>query len=231
LTNKIRALIFDFDGLILDSEGPIYQTWEEIYQSFGQHLPLDLWVTIIGTSEPLFDPLTHLEDLLGYSLEAAFLEAQRRKRQTELIQAQPVMPGVIDYLRTARRLGLKIGLASSSPDAWIYGHLERLGLLADFDCIRTGSMVQPTKPDPALYLSVLAAFGLQGSEAVAREVSAHCIAAAKQAGLYCVAVPHALTQHLDLAQADLRVASLDEMPLEKMLARLGDGKPCGAPPG
>jgi beta-phosphoglucomutase-like phosphatase (HAD superfamily) len=98
--------------------------------------------------------------------------------------------------------------------------LERLRLDADWDAVRTRDDVVRTKPAPDLYLSAVAALGVAPREAVAFEDSANGIAAAKDAGLLCVAVPNALTAGMDLSRADVRLGSLADTPLEELLARL-----------
>ena len=133
----IKALIFDFDGLIVETEGPIYQSWLEVYQSYGFEIALDRWVTIIGTSEGSFDPYQELERLAGKKLDWEAIDPRRRQREYELVCQQPVLPGVRQLLTEGRANGIKIGLASSSPASWVTGHLKRLNLLDSFDVIRT----------------------------------------------------------------------------------------------
>jgi HAD superfamily hydrolase (TIGR01509 family) len=216
----IRALIFDFDGLILETEGPSYQSWKEVYSSFGFPLPFSTWATIIGTSQGAFDPKQELERLVGGVVDWECVGLTRRERENALIEAQPILPGVEQYLIDARRLGLKTGLASSSSCRWVVGHLTRRGLVDYFDCIRGSDDVHRTKPDPELYLSVLNELGVRGDEAVALEDSPNGIRAAKQAGMFCVAVPNPLTRQLALNMADLRLESLLELPLEQLLFTL-----------
>lgn len=216
----IRSIIFDFDGLILETEGPIFQSWQELYQDYGREITIDEWGKIIGTAENTFDPLAALEEQLGQILDRASLVPRRRQRESDLIAIQPVLPGVEDYLKSARRLGLKIGLASSSSCEWVTGHLERLGLLDYFDCIKTADDVQFTKPDPELYQAVLEELGLRPQEAIVFEDSPNGILAAKQAGLICIAVPNALTRQLSTNHADFRLDSLEEMPLDELICRV-----------
>jgi HAD superfamily hydrolase (TIGR01509 family) len=218
----IRALIFDFDGLILETEGPIFQSWQELYQAYNRQLSWDIWATIIGTNEIEigYDPLAELERQTGQSLDRAAVAEARRQREWDLVLTQPIQPGVMDYLRDARRLGLKLGLASSSSREWVIGHLERLGLRDYFACVRTGDDVPRTKPDPTVYLQVLACLGVSGAETVALEDSPNGALAAKRAGIFCVAVPNEMTRPLPNQHADLRLDSLAEVPLERLLARI-----------
>jgi HAD superfamily hydrolase (TIGR01509 family) len=216
----IKALVFDFDGLILETESPIFQSWQELYREYGFELSLDQWLANVGTAEEQFDPMLHLEQLLGRSLDQASLLPRRSRREHELIQSQPIMPGVRETLESARKMGLRVGLASSSPCEWAVGHLERLGLIGYFDAIVASDDVPRTKPDPALYRTAVEWLEVAPDEAVAFEDSLNGLIAAKRAGLYCVVIPNTLTQRLDLAEADVRLGSLDEMGLVDLLASL-----------
>ena len=216
----IRAVIFDFDGLILDTEAPEFQTWQEIYQVHGCELLLEVWATGLGTSADAFDPYTHLEAQLGRLIDRAAIRQQRRQRYLELLGAKVVLPGVREYIAEAKRLGLQLGVASSSSRTWVVGHLSELGLSAYFDCIKCRDDVPRVKPDPALYQAVVEAFALQPHQAIALEDSPNGITAAKRAGLFCVAVPNPLTRHLSLAHADLLVSSLADLPLQHLLERV-----------
>lgn len=216
----IRGLIFDFDGLILETEWPVFQSWKELYQEYNCKLDLDWWGTIIGAAPEDFDPFDDLEKRLGRPVDRTALAPRRLKRELELIEGQPVLPGVVDYLEAARRLGLKLAVASSSSRDWVAGHLERLGLLGYFDVIKTSDDVERAKPAPDLFLAALEALGLGPDEAVVFEDSPNGILAARRAGLCCVCIPNALTRQLDISQANLRLESFAELPLEELLERV-----------
>jgi HAD superfamily hydrolase (TIGR01509 family) len=217
----IRGLVFDFDGLILETEEPIFRSWQEIYQEYGCQLAFQDWAKIIGTADTDWHPLKALEQQLGRKLEHQEAIIQRqRQRELELILSQPVLPGVRQYLQDARGLGLKIGLASSSTCDWVAGHLDRLGLQEYFDVIRASNDVKHTKPDPALYCAAVEGLGIQPKQAVAFEDSPNGILAAKRAGLWCVAVPNVLTRQLPINHADLQLESLAAMSLESLLEKI-----------
>jgi HAD superfamily hydrolase (TIGR01509 family) len=215
----VKAIVFDFDGTILDTEVPVYDAWQEIYVEHGCALAFDKWATCIGTADT-FDPCDDLQEILGRALDAAALEARHRRRTDELIAAQAVRPGVREYLEAAARLGLALGVASSSSRRWVEGHLIRLGLRDCFAAVRCADDVPKVKPDPALYRVAVEALGVRPEDALALEDSPNGVLAAKRAGLTCVAVPNPLTARLDLSGADLRLASLAELPLAALLARL-----------
>ena len=213
----IQALIFDFDGLILDTEISAYQSWKEVYQEYSCELPLEKWILCIGGTLEHFDVYAYLEDLLGYEIPRAELNAKYRKYNLERLESQLALPGVEACMRDAQRLGLKIGLASNSPYSWVGGHLKRLGLASYFDCIKTGDDVTHSKPHPELYLAALDCLGVEPEQAIALEDSPHGVHAAQRAGIFCVAIPNQLTYHLPLDHADFRITSLEATPLEHLI--------------
>jgi len=213
----IRGLIFDFDGLILETEEPIYLAWQEVYQSYGCHFPLEIWTGVIGMADFDFEPILELERQLGTSLNHQEIQSDQREREAHKILRQPVLPGILDYLNNAKADGLKLGLASSSSCEWVVGHLDRLGLLAYFDVIKGSDDVRRTKPEPELYLSVLDELGLMPEQAIVLEDSPPGVMAAKRAGIYTVAVPNVMTLDLGFDHADLRLSSLQEMPLHTLI--------------
>src|ERR1700687_2139256 len=131
----IRAIVFDFNGLILDTEEPVYQSWLEVYAAHGEQLPFERWVEIVGSTTIGFHPQHHLEERLGRPLSREVLE-RRVGRRAELVLARQLLPGVVERLDEAKALGLKLGVASSSTTDWVSGHLARLGILEKFDCLR-----------------------------------------------------------------------------------------------
>lgn len=215
----MRAIIFDFDGTILDTETPEFHTWENIYHQWGQILPRELWLSAIGfgPDEAAFNPYTHLEALLGTAIDREKLRVRRRNTFYTALVEETIRPGVVDWLEEAARRGLAIGLASSSPRVWVEGHLERLGLRAHFGAIYTSDDVVHAKPHPELYEKTAAHFGLHPAECIAIEDSHNGVLAAKAAGCYCIAVPNPMTATMDLSAADQIVASLAELSLETLL--------------
>ncbi len=215
----INALIFDFDGLILDTEEPIYQSWAEVYAANGVPLPFEQWVKTVGSNNQEFHPQHHLEERLGRPLTQEEIE-RRIARRVELVLAKPLLPGVAELAHAAKAQGMKVGVASSSSRDWVRGHLERLGILDLFDCLCSRNDVEHVKPEPDLYLAVLACLGVNADEAVALEDSPNGIRSAKRAGLRCVAVPNPITAGLDLSEADLELSSLSGVTLRQLLNRL-----------
>jgi HAD superfamily hydrolase (TIGR01509 family) len=212
----VRALIFDFDGLILDTETPDFQSWQEIYWAHGASLSFAEWARWIGTMGD-FDPYGYLEEQLGHAVDRAAVRAMRRSRFAELMDDVQILPGVREYVHEAKKSRLKLAIASSSPRKWILENLGPRGLAQYFDAIRCGDDVERTKPDPDVYLAALEALEAEPQQAIALEDSPNGVLAAKRAGIYCVAVPNALTRQLALDHADLQIASLADLPLKELL--------------
>jgi HAD superfamily hydrolase (TIGR01509 family) len=219
----IRAVIFDFDGLIVDTEGPIFQAWQRIYRERGQELPRERWLTIIGTAEAAFDPLTDLSERTGETLEADEMNALERLYYREATVAQKLLPGVEQYLDDARILQLRTAIASSSTREWVLEHLDRFHITGHFDVVVCREDVGQKKPDPELYRVALERLDVPATDAFALEDSNNGIRAAKAAGLYCVAVPNELTTGLDLTAADLRLHSLEALSLRELIERIERG--------
>ncbi len=219
---QIQGLIFDFDGLILDSETPIFQAWKRLYREYDQHLAMADWAEIIGVSPDDHHPIQDLHALVGDRLDTEAARKKVSQWEQELVQQQPVLPGVEDTIAAAEAAGLKRGVASSSSHSWVDGHLERLDLIDRFHAICCSDDVRRSKPDPEVYHLILQRLGLSPQQAVVLEDSPNGVLAAKRAGVYCVAVPNAMTKGLSFEkegyQPDLIIESLEEFPLENLLS-------------
>jgi HAD superfamily hydrolase (TIGR01509 family) len=211
------AIIFDFDGTILDTETPEFAAWQEVYATYGATLDPAVYSQVIGTTDATWSPSAHLVALLGRPLDTSLLKAAQHDHFERLIAAEVLRPGVIEWLDEARDLGLRVGLASSSSAAWVARFLTRLGLSDRFAAVATRERVARSKPDPALYQIALHDLGVPAADALAVEDSPNGIAAAKGAGLYCVAVPNRMTAGFPLGAADLQLSSLRDRRLSDVI--------------
>jgi len=209
------ALILDFDGTVLDTEGPIFHGWRELYAEHGVELDLPTWQQTIGTADDP-DHFANLEAAVG-PLDPSW-RAWRRRRRDELLHAEEIRPGVLAWLDEAEALDIPVGIASSSPIDWVARHLDRLGLTERFACLACCNEVIPAKPDPMSYRLACETLGARPERSIAVEDSPHGVAAATGAGLLTVAVPHGLTSSLDLSAADLVVGSLADITLGEVVA-------------
>jgi HAD superfamily hydrolase (TIGR01509 family) len=216
----VKALIFDFDGLILDTEMPDYISWQEVYKDYDCELLLEDWASIVGgNAESEFDPHKHLEEVCGQTIDQEAIWIKRRKSYLEHLESQPILPGVVAHLKKAQEMGLKLGIASSSPENWVVGHLTRLELVDYFEVICTADDVEQTKPDPTLFLLTAEKLGVKPEEVIVLEDSPNGVLGAKRAGMFVVAVPNPLTEQLSLDHADLLLKSLADLSLEELLEK------------
>jgi HAD superfamily hydrolase (TIGR01509 family) len=213
----IRALVLDFDGLILDTESPMRTSWMEIYEEAGLHVTEEEWASLLGASADPQEAYDLLEAHLDRPIDRSALHKQRLRRELVLLEREVPMPGVCSMVRDARQLGLLLGVASSSEGDWVHGHLARHGLLDSFDAIVCAEDVESTKPSPDLYLCVLKTLGIRADQAIAFEDSQHGVASAQAAGIFCVAVPNRVTRCLGFEGADLVVSALSDRTLQQYL--------------
>ncbi len=214
----VRALVFDFDGLILETETPAYQAWAEVYREFGHELPKELWLDYIGREGGWFDALAYLEGLVGPRDDRDAIERRRDARKTELVMAVAETAGLRALLTDARARGLRLAVCSSSTPKWVLGHLDRLDLRSFFDHVQCRDRPDlRAKPAPDLYLAACAGLGVRPDEAIAFEDSRNGMLAAQAAGMRCVVVPNELTVAMDLAGADHRFESLAAVSLQMLL--------------
>ncbi len=218
IERRIRGLLFDFDGLLVDTETPTRLAWREAYEARGQRLPEDLWAAAVGTRDP-FDPFVHLQEVSRQDLSD--VAEQLAAREAELVRQERLRPGAAGWIEDARARGLRLAVVSSSTTAWVREHLDRLGIGDRWDGLFCADDdPSSAKPSPFLYRSALDALDLEAGEAVALEDSPNGIAAASAAGVFVVAVPNPVTQVMDLSGADLFLASLADLRLGELLARL-----------
>jgi HAD superfamily hydrolase (TIGR01509 family) len=213
----IRALVFDFDGLILDTETPLIDAYAEVHLRHGVAFDRGLFLRSVGHADYAFDPWH------GFSQHSdrAELEVERRASKEEIMLRQPVLPGVREMLEEARAAGVHVGLASNSPHSWVDTHLTRLGLFDHFQFIACREDAPSPKPEPDLYRLVLNRFGLRGHEAIAFEDSHAGSLAAKRANLWAVAIPNESTAHHDFDHVDLKATSLAEFTLAELSRKFG----------
>ena len=218
----LKALIFDFDGLILDTETPEVLVWQSIYREHGFELPVHEWEkTIGGYGISTFDAAEHLSLLSQGRLDSASMRIRYRRESDLLIHASSVMPGVINLIEQAREQGVQVAIGSSSPHSWVDTHAKRLGIFHYFKYIICQDDVAPgrTKPNPDIYLKALEMLKVQKTEAVVFEDSLNGVEAARRANIFVVAVPNPLTSKMGVT-GDLTVSSLADLSLRDLQAKI-----------
>jgi putative hydrolase of the HAD superfamily len=214
----MRALVLDFDGVVMDTETTDFESWLAIYDHFGVELPRDEWVARIGSGGGAFNPGTRLSAATGRP-ELELRERRRPIRDRLVADLQP-LPGVREWLQEATALGLRVGIASSSDCGWVKGHLERVGLVDLFEVFATADDVDRVKPDPAVYRVALERLAVAPEDTLAVEDSPNGLAAANAAGVVCVVVPGVMTVGLNFDGAHLLMRSLEDRTLATVLREL-----------
>jgi len=219
----LKALIFDFDGLILDTETPEYLVWQNIYNEHGFELPHDEWSKIIGgwgLSD--FDAAEHLAHLSQGRLDPVPLRRRHANESLARIHAQATLPGVLELIHAAKMNNLKLAIASSSHHSWVDNHAERLGILHHFNKVICADDVERgrTKPNPDLFLKALDQLQVRKNEAVIFEDSPNGVLAANRAEVFVVAVPNHVTSMLKLDGANLIVQSLLNVTVDELKQKI-----------
>jgi HAD superfamily hydrolase (TIGR01509 family) len=211
------AVIFDFDGVILDSETPEFESHRRVYQQYGAELSRDEWCGQIGTWSEGLGARWHavLCERASRPLDRATFEIERRRIFQELVPREP-MRGIRDLLHALAAANVARAVASSAPARWVVPAIEGLALTPLFAAIVTGDDVERRKPAPDGYLEAVRRLGAEPARSVAVEDSAPGIAAARAAGLKTVAIPHPLTEGHDLSGADLRVSHAGELTVARL---------------
>jgi putative hydrolase of the HAD superfamily len=216
---SIKAVVFDFDGVIVETEEADYLAWREIWARYGLELGLDQWAACIGTrqSAATFSAFLDLRRLTGLPLRESEIQAEQRAITARLLAGTRPLAGVLDWLDAAGAANLPVAIASSSPSGWVTEHLRRLGLEASFPVTACFDDSGVAKPDPATYLLACKRLGVEPCEAMAIEDSRNGLIAAKAAGLTCVVVPTLMTANMTFTEADLVLGSLQDATLAQVL--------------
>jgi len=224
----IRAVLFDFDGLIVDTELPTYTSWRDAYKEFGVDLALPDYLPAVGTGSSTsladggFDAIAHLETMIGKRVDRDAVVERRARRKIELCESARLLPGVFDRLAEAQDLGLRTAIVTRNSDDWVAAHCSRVGLAHPWDLIVCANDT-PTMDKADLYRRALAELEIAPDEAIAIEDSPPGIEAAKAAGLYCVAVPNEVTRGASFAAADRVYGSLEELSLAELARSIDIG--------
>lgn len=215
----LSALIFDFDGLIIDTESAIYEAWRELYAAHGQHLELSTWAQCVGTDFGDYNPKTDLEQLTGKSFDWQAEEREVEARVRELLTHYDALPGVRELLKDAAAHGIPCSVASSSPLFWVEGWLAHLNLRHAFQNVSCRDHVERIKPAPDLFLDAAQKLQVQPDEVIVLEDSLNGLRAALAAGMKCISAPGPVTRHLDLSAAWMQVDSLAALSLTDLCER------------
>lgn len=228
----INALIFDFDGLICDTETSLIDACEWMHQQAGLDFDRLVWTAAVGHDG---HPANRWQAFAGLR-DAASLDSELRLRKREFSAKQPTLPGVLKYLDTARQHGLRCAVASNAKHSHVDEHLDRLKIRHYFAAICCRDDVPRGKPEPFVYQEALIKLRVVATKALAFEDSPTGVLAAKRAGIKCIAVPSPLLHSHEYPHADLVLRSLQACSLEALLRYFNGGEvegvcsaDCGVP--
>lgn len=207
----LQAVVFDFDGVIIDTEKARYEAMQQVFATYGQKLPLLVWIESIGRAAYAIDPFDYLISITGEKLDIDMLKSTHKKIEMEMADALPLLPGVVERLEEVTNSGGFLAVASSSSRAWVEGHLQKRDLLKYFSAIVCRDDTLRHKPHPEPYSTALKLLKCLPENSFAIEDSPLGIASAKAAGLKCIAVGCSLTRDMDLSDAHYVFSSLDEV--------------------
>jgi HAD superfamily hydrolase (TIGR01509 family) len=203
-----KAVLFDFDGVLVDTEWAIYDAWHRTFRENGHPLPLEVYNQCIGSDFNTWSPKTHLEELTGAAFDWHDLDSKRQEKIESDLAGEGPMPGVVELLEALSSLGISRAVVSSSSPHWVDGWLERLDLRKHFDQVVRRGDAPRIKPAPDLYLEAAKRFGLVPAECLVIEDSLNGVKAAIAAGMPVWAVPNRVTACLEFSLADATLSDL-----------------------
>ena len=216
MTSERYAIIFDFDGLVLDTETPLLDTWQRMFQDAGGEFDVDRYLRTIGTfGTDIYFPEDHLAVLRNHSVTSEEMLDQQKQQSLSVINESSPNPGVVKLISCAKSRGIQLAIGSSSPYDWVSGHLKRLQLWDHFDTVVTFDDVGQSKPEPDIFLRVLENLQITADKALVLEDSYNGILAAHRAGIRAVAVPNPVTSGQDFSAAEEVLSSLELLDLDK----------------
>ena len=220
----IRAIIFDFDGLILDTESPMRTAWLETFAEHGLAVSAEQWASLLGASADPPEAYELLEKHLDTAIDRTAIHDHVMERELQLLESEDVLPGIRELIGEAKAADLSLAVASSSERSWVHGLLTQHGLIESFEAIVCAEDVAQTKPSPDLFLKALERLDVEASEAIVFEDSEHGIRAAMAAGVFRVAVPNKVTKCLSFPDADIVASSIAEYSLQQYIEHATSGR-------
>ena len=210
MNKDLKIIIFDMDGVVLDSE-PLHENARQMmFKEFGI-VPDETFPEAVGKSSCGF--WQEVLDLCGLEGDSQAMENRQYALVAQQIEENHVKPseGFWDIVEWAKAHDVKVGLASTSTRVLINDSLRLLGVKDAFDYTVSGNEIARKKPAPDSYLKVLEYAGIEAEYAIAIEDSTPGVAAAKNAGIFCFGYQNVTSGEQDLSKADKIVDSLTEI--------------------
>ncbi len=205
-----RGIIFDFDGVLVDTEWAIYHSWVKLFEREGQEISINTYSPCLGAGYSHWNPADYLESLTGKHYD---WEAETAARQAVLeaaLEQMGLMDGAAELLDWCKTHRIPMAVASSSSRRWVEGWLRKLNIYDDFKGVFTRTDGYPVKPDPALFLAAANCLDIPKSECIIIEDSENGTVAAQNAHIPCIAIPNRMTAHADFSRAVKILPSLSD---------------------
>ncbi len=207
---KAKAIIFDMDGVILNSEPVHEEARQQMFQEMNIVLDADFPDPVGKATDEFWELILNKLGLPGSSQQKS---VEHYRRVAELVEQKQLGPseGLLDVLEWAKKNQMKIGIASSSLRYLVDAVLRILNIGQYFDCTVAGDEVEHKKPAPDIYQKVLSEMGISPEDAIAVEDSKAGVKAAKTAGIFCFGYQNPTSGSQDLQQADCQIRHLREI--------------------
>lgn len=218
--DELRAVLFDFDGILVDTEWAIYQAWCRCFEAEGCELPLSIYTRCIGSDFATWSPKNYLEEMTGKTFDWDRLDRERQKEIVHELSDEGVMDGVHELIDTLRTQDVSLGVVSSSSHHWVDGWLDQLDIRHHFTHVVCRGDAPRIKPAPDLWLEAARRFALPSAHCLAIEDSHNGLISAQEAGMPVWVVPNRVTSVLDFSAAQARFDSMHGI-VERFRARVG----------
>jgi putative hydrolase of the HAD superfamily len=211
----IKAVIFDFDGTIVDTETLWFTITKEILiRDYHVNLPLEEFAKCIGTTDEVL--YEYMEQQLGVPVDRVEIETKVGKKFQSLKDVLILREGVLELIHGMKDRGWMLGVASSSSRDWVESYLKKFQIRHHFQVIKTKEDVEKVKPAPDLYIKAMETLGVGPEEAIAIEDSVNGSRAAIEAGMKCVVVPNDVTNFLTFHEKAVRYKMFSEIIIDEL---------------
>ncbi|MBC1418150.1 HAD family hydrolase [Listeria fleischmannii] len=211
----LKAIIMDFDGVIVDTEVIWYDIFKEWFQKEQNYdVSIEEFLICVGASDDAF--FKQLAEEKGIRVDRTKFAEETKKQFMERSKDLPPKDGVVSFIKQVKQAGLKLALATSSMREKPVSHLTRLELLEFFDIIVTAEDVKRIKPAPDLFQAAIQKLGVTKEEAMIIEDSKNGLKAGNQAEIPVIVVPNEVTKHSDLTPNYRLIDSLVGFDVEKL---------------
>jgi len=214
-----RVVIFDFDGLILDTETVELNLWRKIFSEHDIQFDLESYLKTIGSiTSKTYEPSKILAEVVKNGETPSDIYRKVEKQIIDQLDGEKPLPGVLKTIQTAKSMGIKTAVGSSSTLDWVKPHLVRLGIWNQFDTVVTFEDVNECKPSPKIFLKVLERLDVQPHNAIVLEDSENGVLAAKRAGIPVIVIPNEVTKNQDFTGAVLKLSTLEDLDLKEFFS-------------